>query len=89
MTLRMTLTRPDLRAKEEEIYGWQAQQKQTFPSLDIATSGKDPLALEDLPPLCEDVTGRHGAFAVEQTGPKVKGGIMGRFLNKVKRTKSV
>lgn len=28
MTLRMTLTRPDLRAHEDEIYGW--QQKQTY-----------------------------------------------------------
>ena len=29
MTLRMTLTRPDLRADEDLIYGWQAQQHQT------------------------------------------------------------
>ncbi len=28
MTLRMTLTRPDLRAREDEIYGWQQQQGQ-------------------------------------------------------------
>ncbi|KAK1757687.1 hypothetical protein QBC47DRAFT_163386 [Echria macrotheca] len=28
MTLRMTLTRPDLRAHEEQIYGWQYQQHQ-------------------------------------------------------------
>lgn len=34
MTLRMTLTRKDLRADENELYGWK----------------KDPLALEDLPP---------------------------------------
>ncbi|KAK4201309.1 hypothetical protein QBC40DRAFT_62466 [Triangularia verruculosa] len=28
MTLRMTLTRPDLRAHEDEIYGWQQRQQQ-------------------------------------------------------------
>jgi hypothetical protein len=30
MTLRMTLTRPDLRAHEEEIYGWQQQQRPVY-----------------------------------------------------------
>ena len=30
MTLRMTLTRPDLRSHEDEIYGWQQQQQQAY-----------------------------------------------------------
>lgn len=70
MTLRMTLTRPDLRAKEEELYGWQKP-----------IIGKDPLALEDLPPAIDDVTGAHGAFAVNKC-PK---GIMSKLLMKVRR----
>jgi hypothetical protein len=32
MTVRMTLTRPDLRADEGQIYGWQQQQQQQQPS---------------------------------------------------------
>ena len=36
MTLRMTLTRPDLRANEKALYA--------------STTGDDPLALEHLPP---------------------------------------
>ena len=39
MTLRMTLTRPDLRADEKELYR--------------RTSGDDPLALEHLPVMSE------------------------------------
>jgi hypothetical protein len=70
MTLRMTLTRPDLRAKEEELYGWQRP-----------IVGKDPLALEDLPPAVDDVTGAHGAFAVN----KCSKGIMGKLFMRVKK----
>lgn len=51
MTLRMTLTRPDLRAPEEELYGWQD------------SSHDDPLALEELPPATDDDTGAYGPFA--------------------------
>jgi hypothetical protein len=31
MTLRMTLTRPDLRANDEQLYGWQTQQQKSGP----------------------------------------------------------
>lgn len=50
MTLRLTLTRPDLRANEDELYGWQTKPKD------------DPLALEELP-ISDDVNGEKGAFA--------------------------
>jgi hypothetical protein len=50
MTLRMTLTRPDLRADEEQLYGWQAP--------------KDPFALEELH-LTDDMTGSKSPFAVK------------------------
>jgi hypothetical protein len=49
----MTLTRPDLRADESVLYGWQKNGKD------------DPLALEELPPMAEDV----GATATPAIGP--------------------
>ncbi|KAF2675325.1 hypothetical protein BT63DRAFT_462749 [Microthyrium microscopicum] len=54
MTLRMTLTRPDLRANEDELFGW----RQSMPY--------DPLALEDLPSPVYDTSGAQGAFAVPE-----------------------
>lgn len=54
MTLRMTLTRPELRATEEELYSWEEPEE------------KDPLALETLQ-LSDDITGQNGAFAVKTT----------------------
>jgi len=61
-TLRMTLTRPDLRAPENELYGWQKPE-----------TNEDPLALASLP-VCDDPTGAHGAFAVQEIGTsQVKG----------------
>lgn len=44
MTLRMTLTRKDLRADENELYGWK--------------KGNDPLALEELPPVSDSDAGQ-------------------------------
>ncbi|ROW18174.1 hypothetical protein VPNG_00040 [Cytospora leucostoma] len=43
MTLRMTLTRPDLRADEQLIYGWQQQQQQQQQQADHSTeeTGRD------------------------------------------------
>ena len=70
MTLRMTLTRPDLRADEEALYGWQRNGK----------NPNDPLALEELP-MTDDMTGLHGAFAVKAK----RRSAVNRFLNLVKR----
>lgn len=70
MTLRMTLTRPDLRAPEEELYGWQ-------------DSHDDPLALEELPPATEDDTGAHGPFGAKGNR---NSGIFRRFFSRVKRS---
>lgn len=70
MTLRMTLTRPDLRADEDLLYGWQGHR-----------GGKDdPLALEELH-LSDDMTGTRGAFAVKSHNHR---GLVSRFLKKVK-----
>ncbi|TKA31774.1 hypothetical protein B0A50_01852 [Salinomyces thailandicus] len=59
MTLRMTLTRSDLRTLEEKLYGYQRPQT----SGAGANSDSDPLALATLS-FCEDHSGAHGAFAV-------------------------
>lgn len=62
MTLRMTLTRPDLRADDEQLYGWQRE------AYANGTSPKeqkdDPLALEELD-LSEDMTGSKSPFTAK------------------------
>lgn len=55
-TIRMTLTRPDMRSAEKVYNTGRVQHS----GLHLATP--DPLALEDLS-VCEDHTGAHGAFA--------------------------
>lgn len=69
MTLRMTLTRPDLRADEEQLYGWQNQKQ---------APAKDPFALEELH-LSDDMTGSKGAFAVK---PKPHGNLVSRLFKR-------
>jgi hypothetical protein len=70
MTLRMTLTRPDLRADEDQLYGWQS------PSPKVPKD--DPLALEDLV-FTDDMTGTKGAFYVK---PKPRGNMVTRMLKR-------
>jgi hypothetical protein len=70
MTLRMTLTRPDLRADDDQLYGWQA----TSPK----APKDDPLALEDLI-FSDDMTGTKGAFYVK---PKPRGNLVTRMLKR-------
>ena len=70
MTLRMTLTRPDLRAPEEELYRWQD------------TSHDDPLALEELPPATDDDTGAYGPFASKGNR---NSGMLRRLFSMVKK----
>jgi len=70
MTLRMTLTRSDLRAPEEELYGWQD------------ASHDDPLALEELPPVTDDDTGAFGPFA--RKGNR-NSGMLRRLFSMVKK----
>lgn len=71
MTLRMTLTRPDLRADENAIYGWQAS--------------KNPLR-EDPVPLSEEHHEGRGPFGgSDGWGPAEKeNGVVKRFWNKMK-----
>lgn len=85
MTLRMTLTRPELRADEEVLYGWQHQtqnqsqnQHQHQISTLKATVQEDPFALEALV-LTDDQTGTQGPFYVK---PKPKGSLVNRLLKR-------
>lgn len=71
MTLRMTLTRPDLRADDDQLYGWQH-------SMSPKHMRDDPLALEELV-LTDDMTGTKGAFYVK---PKQRGNLVARLLKK-------
>lgn len=73
MTLRMTLTRPDLRAKNEDLFAWQSTH-----------AHDDALALEELPPLCDDETGAHGVFAVKT---RRSSKVLQHLLNRVRREK--
>lgn len=61
MTIHMTLTRRDLRAPEEDVYG---VQRPTTSGVDVERV--DPLALDTLP-VCDDPTGAQGAFAVRDS----------------------
>ncbi|CAO2656663.1 Nn.00g054660.m01.CDS01 [Neocucurbitaria sp. VM-36] len=70
MTLRMTLTRPDLRADDDQLYGWQ-------PSGSKAAKD-DPLALEELL-LTDDMTGTKGAFYIK---PKSRDNLVTRLLKR-------
>jgi hypothetical protein len=70
MTLRMTLTRPDLRADDDQLYGWQSSSPKA--------PKDDPLALEDLV-FSDDMTGTKGAFYVK---PKPRGNLVTRMLKR-------
>ncbi|KAF2754278.1 hypothetical protein EJ05DRAFT_154868 [Pseudovirgaria hyperparasitica] len=72
MTLRMTLTRPDLRANEEELYGWRYSSQ---------APSKDPLALEALPAFTSDVDGSHSPFS--NNSPRSS--LIGRLFGKIKK----
>ena len=70
MTLRMTLTRPDLRADESQLYGWKKE---------IA----DPLALEPLPPVSDAEVGL-GPFDIPPWAQDEEPGLVRKFWRKVK-----
>ncbi|KAK0633453.1 hypothetical protein B0T14DRAFT_561050 [Immersiella caudata] len=78
MTLRMTLTRPDLRAHEEQIYGWQHGGRRSTamsPSPDNATYIGDVARKESID--------RGASFDWNST--TADKGVMKRFWNRVRR----
>lgn len=99
MTLRMTLTRSDLRANEELIYGWQPQapyvnvhtkrKSQTLPTRSQSTvpSGR-PSAIywgEDGPHQVEDENALAGVDHWTPDAAEGDKNVMKRFWNKVRR----
>ncbi|KAG4425523.1 hypothetical protein IFR04_001442 [Cadophora malorum] len=70
MTLRMTLTRPDLRADETTIYGWQRC--------------KSPLSEEPSTSMDEKSEMRGPLGGADGWGPDKESGVVKRFWNKVK-----
>lgn len=70
MTLRMTLTRPDLRADEKLLYGWKKD---------------EPLPLETLPPICNDQTAPVGPYDCPWSRDSSDTGIVKKIWRKVKR----
>lgn len=82
MTMRMTLTRPDLRANEDQIYGWQKS----------AAARKAHMRGEALAPVqperepgMKDMEKHFDALDKENIEPSEKGG-MRRFWKRVRRT---
>ncbi|KAF0332702.1 mucin [Colletotrichum asianum] len=88
MTLRMTLTRPDLRAHDDQIYGWQA--KCCPPALGRKSQSN---ALRDdfaAPAFARDGTSKESIerqfAAMDQWNAQTNDrGVMKRFWNKVRR----
>ncbi|KAM7190295.1 hypothetical protein V8F20_009802 [Naviculisporaceae sp. PSN 640] len=86
MTLRMTLTRPDLRAHEDQIYGWQQAQFQSGrKSTTVRYSG-----VEGGPTYMGDGLGKEsmdrGAVNFDHWGPHpTDKGVMKRIWNRVRR----
>ncbi|ETS86781.1 hypothetical protein PFICI_00609 [Pestalotiopsis fici W106-1] len=95
MTLRMTLTRPDLRAGEEEIYGWQKRSAQqmarTAPRLEDAppkkasavNTGKSKESLEAFFASLDEEEEAAAASAAAATA-SADTGVVKRFWNKKK-----
>ncbi|KAM0329858.1 hypothetical protein ACHAQA_004023 [Verticillium albo-atrum] len=86
MTLRMTLTRPDLRANEEQIYGW--QQKATL----VGRKSTSNALRDDFDPVtCSREGNSKESFerqfaAMDQWQSQVnERGVMKRFWHKVRR----
>lgn len=84
MTLRMTLTRPDLRANEEQIYGWQK-----------TSNGRKPSQAKDEPESPESFAREgHSKESIERQFAAMDledlltndDGMMKRFWNRVRRT---
>ncbi|KAK4218771.1 hypothetical protein QBC37DRAFT_178186 [Rhypophila decipiens] len=88
MTLRMTLTRPDLRANEDQLYGWQQAQglQPGRKSTTLGYSGFDggPTYVGDGPGK-ESMDGRSIGFDHWGPAPTDKG-VMKRIWNRVRRS---
>lgn len=85
MTLRMTLTRPDLRQSEDQIYGWkQPGNSRGVPSRDESTNNPVIYARDGNPK--ESIERQLAALDQWDEGPDHDNGVVKRFWNRVKRT---
>ncbi|KAK2734769.1 mucin [Colletotrichum kahawae] len=88
MTLRMTLTRPDLRAHDDQIYGWQAKCCPPAPGRKSQSNAlRDDFAA---PAFARDGTSKESIerqfAAMDQWNAQTNDrGVMKRFWNKVRR----
>lgn len=82
MTLRMTLTRPDLRANENQIYGW--QQKNGRPT--TSDGPRSPVGPKSEDDLKKDSIERQLAAIDQENMLYPEQSSMKRFWNRVRRT---
>lgn len=80
MTLRMTLTRPDLRANEEQMYGWQKNRPTT------SDGPRSPLGPKSEDDLKKDSIERQLAAIDQENLLYPEEGPMKRFWNRVRRS---
>ncbi|KAJ3493944.1 hypothetical protein NLG97_g4403 [Lecanicillium saksenae] len=80
MTLRMTLTRPDLRANEDQIYGWQKTRPTT------SDGPRSPLGPKTEDDLKKDSIERQLAAIDQENLLYPEQSSMKRFWNRVRRS---
>ncbi|KAL8304146.1 hypothetical protein RB597_004565 [Gaeumannomyces tritici] len=83
MTLKMTLTRPDLRATEDQIYGWK-QQGAYYMRKSQSTGGRDDMFPPTLPNE-KDIMDRNPG-GLDHWGPPQDQNVMKRIWNRVRRS---
>ncbi|KFA49137.1 hypothetical protein S40293_06144 [Stachybotrys chartarum IBT 40293] len=84
MTLRMTLTRPDLRNHEDQIYGWQ---RDSMTSRGHGHNKAMPSPSYSEGPAKRSIEKHNAFFANEEDGfPGTESGVVKRFWNRVRRT---
>ncbi|KAH8179779.1 mucin [Sarocladium implicatum] len=84
MTLRMTLTRPDLRANEEQMYGWQ-KNALGRPYHSRAGSKAPTILVRDISPK-ESIEKQFAVFDQENMAATNDNGVVKRFWKRVRRS---
>lgn len=81
MTLRMTLTRPDLRADEEQMYGWQ---KPSSPKTQAHDGSAQPRSYVRASTTKDNIERQFAAF--DQENASADNSMVKRFWNRVRRS---
>ncbi|KAI0012896.1 hypothetical protein F4779DRAFT_505580 [Xylariaceae sp. FL0662B] len=88
MTLRMTLTRPDLRACEDQIYGWQTGLQQSSGTRSQSAPHREgtPASVTHTRVATKESIDRMFADIDQELGnPRSEGGVIKRIWNRVRR----